>query len=218
MVGAPAAADQAGPHDVPQNCQAIDGKLYRYYAQSADGTQTELGRGTWSQSGLQLVRTVVLANSEGTLVPINFLSAPIVDLFPSPLVAVETVPAFPSGTNMIFQNAAAPVGWTRYTGYGDRAIRITDTVPSYGGSTGYSGWMAQTVVGSDSPTAAKMFSHSHPVNQSSGSFAAAGFCCGAPTDRIDVGSNTGFAGSSAAHNHTINMNLAYADVLTAQKN
>jgi hypothetical protein len=217
VVGSAAAADQAGAHDVPANCSVIDGKVYRYYAQSPDGTQTELGRGTFNLGLNQLVRTTVIANSDGSLVPLNFLTAPIVDMFPSPVVSVETVAAFLPGTNMVFQNPTAPVLWTRYTGYGDRALRITDTAPSFGGSTGFSSWMTQTVVGNHTITSGEFASHNHtdnePVNTSN--FAPIG--CGITIYGTGA-TGTGGAGGGGAHNHSINMSLAYADFITAQKN
>lgn len=81
-IGAAAAADSAGLHDVPINCGAVIGGTYRYYAQSADGTQTEGGRGEYN--GSTFSRTTVLFNSDGTTSPVNFTTDPIVDVIPNP--------------------------------------------------------------------------------------------------------------------------------------
>src|SRR6266566_2254000 len=113
-VGAAAAPDDAGAHDIPANCGAINGNLYRYYAQSADGLQTEIGRGTYNSAAHTLARTTVFDNSDHTLVPINFTSLPIVDVFPVPNPSIETR-VFDVGTAVLFQQTAAPTGWTKQT-------------------------------------------------------------------------------------------------------
>jgi len=219
LVGTAAATDNAGAHDIPQNCSAINGKLYRYYAQSADGSQTELGRGTYSSGTPQLARTQVIANSDGTTTPVNFLTVPIVDLFPTPPVSMETVPAFPSGTYMVFCNTTAPPGWTKDFSFNDRALKITTGTVTAGGSNFYSAVMAQTVVGSDTPTASKMFSHGHtvPSEAAAGSGPIGDFMQADGTGSPGA-IGTSFAGGSNAHNHTILMDMAYLSMILAVKN
>jgi hypothetical protein len=46
--------------------------------------------------------------------------------------------AFPAGTQLMFINAAAPVGWVRVTTFDDALMRIVaSAVPSFGGANGF---------------------------------------------------------------------------------
>ena len=50
--------------------------------------------------------------------------------------------AFPSGTLMIFQQTAAPTGWTKQTTHNDKAFRCVSGTCSSGGTTAFSTAMA----------------------------------------------------------------------------
>lgn len=69
-------------------------KVYHYYAQTPDGSQTEEGHGAYSVATQTLLRTTIDKNSDGTLVPINFAVAPEVDVFPSPMPLELPVTSF----------------------------------------------------------------------------------------------------------------------------
>jgi len=49
-----------------------------------------------------------------------------------------TTPAFPSGTRMLFQQTAAPTGWTKDTSHNDKALRIVSGTVGSGGTNGLS--------------------------------------------------------------------------------
>lgn len=53
-------------------------------------------------------------------------------------VAGDPVTAFPSGTVMLFRQAAAPTGWTKVTTYNNYALRIVSGTPSSGGTVAFS--------------------------------------------------------------------------------
>ena len=57
----------------------------------------------------------------------------------SSLTGVE---AFPSGTLMLFQQTAAPTGWTKQTTHNDKALRVVSGTASSGGSSAFSTAMA----------------------------------------------------------------------------
>ena len=59
-----------------ESAGAVDGKIYRWAAQSADLTQWEVGRGTWTAGTKTLTRDVVLFNSTGSTSAISFSAAP----------------------------------------------------------------------------------------------------------------------------------------------
>jgi hypothetical protein len=57
-------------------------------------------------------------------------------------------PAFPSGTVMLFYQAAAPTGWTKLTTQNDKALRVVSGSGGVaGGTNAFSTVMAQSVVG-----------------------------------------------------------------------
>ena len=82
-VGSFVVASAVAGHSTPANAAAADAKVYHYYAQTPDGLQTEEGHGAYSSATHTLLRTTIDKNSDGTNVPINFLVAPEVDVFPS---------------------------------------------------------------------------------------------------------------------------------------
>lgn len=62
-------------YQTPAAAGAVDGRTYRYRAQSADLSQWEIGTATASSSGTVFSRTVIVSSTGGT---VNFSSAPIV--------------------------------------------------------------------------------------------------------------------------------------------
>jgi hypothetical protein len=53
---------------------------------------------------------------------------------------------FPSGTSMLFQQTAAPTGWTKSTTHNDKALRLTSGTVGTGGSVAFSTAMATPAV------------------------------------------------------------------------
>jgi microcystin-dependent protein len=143
----------------------------------------------------------------------------------------------PSGTNMLFYQAAAPTGWTQLTSVNDYALRVVSgtgavTNGSIGMSTMFSGSYQD---GATTLTTAQIPSHSHGVNDPGhvhGGMNAAAF-----PDTFNstpyVPNNAGFdtpynwsavtgisiqsTGGGGSHTHTI-PNLQYADVIICTKN
>jgi len=52
--------------------------------------------------------------------------------------AVDNAEPFPSGTSMLFQQTAAPTGWTKQTTHNDKAIRLQTGTVGTGGSVAFS--------------------------------------------------------------------------------
>jgi hypothetical protein len=63
-------------YQTPASANAVDGKTYRYRAESADLSQWEVGYGVYTVSSTTIARTTVLFNSSGTTSKINFTVAP----------------------------------------------------------------------------------------------------------------------------------------------
>ena len=57
---------------------------------------------------------------------------------------------------MLFQQTAAPTGWTKDTTHNDKALRIVSGAAGSGGSNSFSTVMAQTTIGNHTLTAAEI--------------------------------------------------------------
>jgi hypothetical protein len=142
----------------------------------------------------------------------------------------------PSGTKMLFQQTAAPTGWTKDTTHNDKAIRIVNGTVGTGGSSAFSTALATPTVtgtisgstGSHTLSTSQMPSHSHSIN-----LANNGFPGTSGLNRTDLpdGSyqsvvSTNATGGGGSHNHslaatfsggTAAINVNYVDVIIATK-
>lgn len=66
--------------------------------------------------------------------------------------AIGNADAFPSGTLMLFQQTAAPTGWTKSTTHNDKGLRIVSGTVGTGGSVAFSTAMATPAVSVGSVT------------------------------------------------------------------
>jgi hypothetical protein len=142
--------------------------------------------------------------------------------------------AMPSGTAMIFQQTAAPTGWTKVTTYNNYALRIVNGTASTGGTVAFTtAFASQSVagtVGNTTLTTTSMPSHTHGwvINRYDyswdGNGGRDGVSAGTTTSGSDNLSNpTGSNGSDGAHNHSfsgtaINLAVQYVDTIIATKN
>jgi hypothetical protein len=127
------------------------------------------------------------------------------------------VQAFSAGTKIVFQQTAAPTGWTKITSstHNNSTLRFTTGTVGTGGVTDFT-----TTFGTGKATAghtlteAQLAPHVHP----SGAAAAQNSTLGSipPVDVNIV--NTGSAGGGASHSHNLNnMDLKFVDCITASK-
>lgn len=133
---------------------------------------------------------------------------------------------FAAGTRMLFQQAAAPTGWSIETGaaYSNAAMKIvTSGTPTTGGSDAFS-----TVFGAEKTTAghaltiAEMPAHDHPLtNNTNVTRKTSGpielYTGGAGTDGTTATLSVGNRGGNAAHAHDLTMNIKYAEFILCQK-
>jgi hypothetical protein len=145
----------------------------------------------------------------------------------------------PSGTVMLFYQAAAPTGWTQVTTQNNKALRVVSgTGAGTGGSVAFTtAFASQAVSGSVGTSGAttlgtgEMPSHTHP----SAYYTAVGGCFSTTGyGNISVGpsgvggtpSPTGSTGGGGSHTHTggtftgtaINLAVQYIDIILASKN
>lgn len=151
-----------------------------------------------------------------------------------------SISAFPTGTKMLFNQSAAPTGWTKQTSVNDATLRVVSgtTGGGTGGSVAFSTLFAtgKTVslsgnVGATTLTVAQMPSHKHNyyLNYNTESNWAANYY------GIEENSKKAFrkngdsnlvlsSGSSSSHTHslsgtaTIALNVKYTDVIICSKN
>lgn len=150
-------------------------------------------------------------------------------------------PSFPSGTNLLFQQTAAPTGWTKITTYDNYGLRVVSGTATTGGSVGFTtafssksvtGTVATTNAGTTLSTSQYgLLAHTHTYSR----FTIAGSASGDIEDGSPLQStlatvNTSSASDSTVSSHThtatstftytgTSMNLAvqYVDVIIASK-
>ncbi len=80
----------------PAAAGAVNGRIYKYRAESADLSQWELGEGAWNASTGVLSRTTILFNSSGTAAKISFSASPQVAIvaLKEDLISIEEANGF----------------------------------------------------------------------------------------------------------------------------
>lgn len=130
----------------------------------------------------------------------------------------DVIDNFPSGTLMLFQQTAAPTGWTKQVVHNDKGLRVVSGTASSGGTDAYSTcFSASKATESHVLTVAEIPAHTHLYyfsttggvgNNSSGSNSHT------TNDSSDPTSSTGGDGG---HTHDITLDLQYVDVIIASK-
>jgi hypothetical protein len=146
--------------------------------------------------------------------------------------AVRLPPGFPSGTAMLFAQTAAPVGWTKSTTHNNKALRVVNGTAGSGGTHAFStifaagrydsavtvtGWVGGTTL-----TVGQMPSHSHNLgtySQMDGGPFNGWFATGSGNATSWTGGNESHAHGlgTNAHNHAMDMDVQYVDVIIAIK-
>lgn len=140
-----------------------------------------------------------------------------------------------SGTLAIFQQTAAPNGWTKQVTHNDKALRIVSGTVGSGGSQAFTTAFATgRAVSGTAITLAQMPAHNHGGGSHRHTLT---MYPGADSGGISVGSNNvrtnpqtmnpgdmglsgtiiNLEGSGATHNHTIGMDVNYVDTIIASK-
>jgi hypothetical protein len=129
-----------------------------------------------------------------------------------------SVSAFPSGTRLLFHQTAAPTGWTKETNasYNNKALRLVTGTVSSGGSNNFDTALVNSLTsGATTLTTSQIPSHSHGSNI----VKLSGSGIGIPDASTYSGSfgTTDTAGTGGSHTHTVQLNVAYHDVIIATK-
>ena len=147
----------------------------------------------------------------------------------------------PAGTLMLFQQTAAPTGWTKQTTHNDKALRVVSGTASSGGTSAFT-----TVFTNQTPTintsglsaaattltTAQLASHSHGITKRGGTGTGSTQGLEDTTYRTNfeysggTAINTIAAGSGNSHTHSIsgsvsssaiNLAVQYVDLIIASK-
>lgn len=144
---------------------------------------------------------------------------------------------FPSGTSMLFQQTAAPTGWTKSVTHNDKALRVVSGAVGAGGSLAFSTVFSRTQTDGTALTVGQMPVHNHGVTdpghnhtastngQYGTSYLSGGGGGGVTTMApASVTVNTGYtnisiqnAGNNEAHYHGADMRVNYVDAIVATK-
>ena len=123
---------------------------------------------------------------------------------------------FPAGTKMLFQQTAAPTGWTKVTsGVDDKALRVVSGTVGSGGTSAFSTVFGKTATDGHTLALSEIPAHTHTQTtyalQPSFSLSNNGARVGATTG------TTGSAGGGGAHSHNMDIRVQYLDVIIATK-
>jgi hypothetical protein len=105
-------------------------------------------------------------------------------------LAGRAIDAFPTGTRMLFQQTAAPTGWTKITTEDNKALRVVSGTAGTGGSVAFTTAFGSQNVGATTLTSAQIPGHTHGVSGNTGN--------------NNVGHTHGFSGSTSGvgdHQH-----------------
>lgn len=136
--------------------------------------------------------------------------------------AVEAGGDIPAGTKMLFQQTAAPTGWTKDTTHNNKALRLVSGAAGTGGSvaftTAFASKAVSGTVANHTLVTSQIPSHTHtiPYKRTGDGGSISGNGDGGQTK------TTNATGGNGAHNHgftgtAINLAVQYVDLIIATK-
>lgn len=147
--------------------------------------------------------------------------------------------SLPSGTKMLFQQTAAPLGWVKDTTNDNKALRVVSGTAGTGGSIAFTTAFGSQNVSDTALSIAQIPSHNHTFNVNSGTQSAnhvhtgntdvaglsGSFAVGGPNESADgVFSKAGDTGRrpgldfNSGSQHRINFNASHAHSFTTSGN
>ena len=129
------------------------------------------------------------------------------------------VAGFDSGTLMLFQQTAAPTGWTKQTTHNNKALRVVSGTASSGGSVAFTTAFANGSTGATTLTTAQIPSHSHSLSANNADNTGQTPRPGANRNNaVNFTPSTDAAGSGGSHDHSLSLAVQYVDLIIASKN
>jgi hypothetical protein len=152
-----------------------------------------------------------------------------VSLFTAGSASAALALLIPSGTAMLFQQTAAPTGWTKQGAHNDKALRVVSGAAGSGGVQAFSTVFARTTTDAVALGVGNMPPHSHSLDNrmltafTGGSGLNTGIQAGTSYAIVgtlgDSGSSqsTGSQGSGSAFTAGMDIRVQYVDVIIATK-
>lgn len=117
---------------------------------------------------------------------------------------------FASGTRMLFQQTAAPVGWTKVTTHDNKALRVVSGAVGSGGTVDFTTAFINGNTGSHVLTIAEIPAHGGHIGS-----AVTGGAVEDPQSNPNISSDS--LGGGLGHSHTLNLDVKYVDIIIASK-
>jgi len=114
---------------------------------------------------------------------------------------------------MLFQQTAAPTGWTKQTTHNNKALRVVSGTASSGGSVAFTTAFASGSTGATTLSTAQIPSHSHSYPGRTGSGAVQGLHPGDNAAAV----NSSSTGGGGSHTHSLSLDVQYVDLIIASK-
>lgn len=140
------------------------------------------------------------------------------------LESVTITPPIVSGTKMLFQQTAAPTGFTKITTFNNAALRVVSGAAGSGGTvdftTAFASKSVTGTVGNTTLTIDQIPTHSHGLPSYVSTDGGGSF--GNPLGSSNIYSSTFGAGGGGSHTHSftgtaINLAVQYVDIIIASK-
>ncbi len=131
----------------------------------------------------------------------------------------DKIDNFPVGTLMVFQQTAAPTGWTKQTTHNDKAFRVVSGTASSGGASAFTTTFGSGKT-SDSHTLliAEIPSHTHTIPHGAGGLGGTANANDGRGSGVSGTYPSGSVGGDGGHTHPLtNFDLQYVDVIIGTK-
>lgn len=139
---------------------------------------------------------------------------------------------FPTGTLMLFQQTAAPTGWTKQTTHNNKALRVVSGTASSGGTSSFTTVFTDQTptlsggsIGATTLSTSQIPSHAHDYTTLANNLAYGGFDYTTGYGPAQTASTSSIGGGSS-HTHTftpqtastITLAVQYVDLIIASRN
>lgn len=125
---------------------------------------------------------------------------------------------FDSGTLMLFQQTAAPTGWTKQTTHNNKALRVVSGSASSGGSVAFTTAFASGSTGATTLSTSQIPSHNHTIAATSFTAVTVGGYTSASSNGNNVSTLTSSStGGGGSHTHSLSLDVQYVDLIIASK-
>lgn len=131
--------------------------------------------------------------------------------------------SFPAGTLMLFQQTAAPTGWTKQTTHDNKALRVVSGTASSGGTVAFTtAFTSGLSAGATTLSESQIPSHRHQLANSAGTGGlnySAGYIARGLAAEIAADIWSSYTGGGGSHTHSLpSFAVQYVDLIIASKN